>query len=546
VIELLRQSSLLLLFVVIALGIAVGRFRLFNIQLGSAAVLFVGLVIGAVDADLDLPPFISQLGLVIFVYAIGLSNGASFFRSIQQQGSQQINFILFFLTLPVVLVIGLAFLFDLDAAAAGGVFSGVGTNTAALAGLLDMISAQIPADRATDAVAATAVAFAVGYPLGVMGRIVVITWLQHLWRIDFAAEAQAVRDTYPIAQEIIDQAVEITQPQMTGVLLRELQRLNDWDVVFGRLWREGHVSLVNGDTQFQIGDVIFLAGESEAVHEVMAALGRLADNTIFADYSVYTKRWFFVSNPAVVGQPVITLDLKESYGALISRVRRGDTDLLATKNSILELGDQVRVLAPRTTAPDLVTLFGDSYDAVSRVNLFPFGLGVTVGILLGLVSITLPGGVGFQVGFAGGTLIVALILGALRRTGAIVWTLPYSTNQTLQQFGLVLLLAGVGVSSGNSLENVALGQTVLLLVLTAMLVVLGTTAIAFVVGYKLLGLPFGLIAGMLAAPQPAVFSYVSERAESHLPNIGFTMAIPIGLILHVVYAQLLFSLLNRL
>ncbi len=544
-IDLLRENSLLLLFVVIALGIAVGRVRLFNIQLGSAAVLFVGLLVGAMGADLDLPPFIIQLGLVIFVYAIGLSNGASFFRAIQQQGSQQISFILFFLTLPVVLIVGLAFLFDLGAAAAAGVFAGVGTNTAALAGLLDMISVQISADRATDAVAATAVAFAVGYPLGVMGRIVVITWLQHLWRIDFAAEAQAVREMYPAAQEIIDQAVEITNPEMTGVPLRDLQRLNNWDVVFGRLWREGHVSLVNGDTQFQSGDVIFLAGECESVQEVMTALGRLANNALFADYSVYTKRWFFVSNPAVAGQPVITLDLKEGYGALISRVRRGDTDLLATKNTILELGDQVRVLAPRTTAPDLVALFGDSYDAVSRVNLFPFGLGVAIGILLGLVSITLPGGVGFQIGFAGGTLIVALILGALRRTGAIVWTLPYSANQTLQQVGLVLLLAGIGVSSGNSLENVALGQAVLLLLLTATLVVLATTVTAFVVGHKLLGLPFGLVAGMIAS-QPAVFSYVSERAQSHLPNIGFTMAIPIGLILKVVYAQILFSLLNRL
>lgn len=544
-IQLLDSNPLLVLFIITALGYTVGRIQFFGIRLGTAAILFVGLLFGALDPNVDVPPFVIELGLVIFVYAIGLSNGANFFLALRRQGTLQIGFILFFISVPFLLLGVSSYFLAIDAAAIAGLFSGVGTNTPALAAVLDTINASVDSDALDTAIAATAVAFAVGYPVGVLGRIIIIATMQRFWQIDYAAEAQAVRDIYPTSQDIVDRVIEVTRPEATGIAMRQLRQTEGWNVLFGRLSRDDQTTLINGDTRFEVGDLVALAGESEDVEQVAATLGQLTDNDLLIDFSIYSKRRLFVSNPEVVGQSIAALDLKEQFGAIITRLRRGDTDVLPTRDTILELGDRIRVLARWDDIPRLVDLFGDSYEAVSQVNLLSLGFGITFGLLLGMVSLTLPGGISFQIGFAGGTLIVALILGALRRTGSIVWTLPYSANQTVQQIGLILLLAGIGVRSGNALDDIVLGSNLVVLILLSIGTVVVTTGSALVVGYKILGLPFSIVAGMISS-QPAVFSFVSERAKTHLPNIGFTMAIPIGLILKVIYAQLLFSLLSRL
>ena len=544
-IELLNENSLLLLFLVTALGFTIGRIPILGIRFGSAAVLFVGLFFGSLDPNLSVPQFVPQLGLVIFLYALGLANGANFFRAIRQQGNQQITFVLMFLTLPIIVVTAAFFLLGISPAELAGLYAGSATNTAALAGVLDVIGSTLPTDQATTALAATVVGYSLGYPVGVIGRIVVITLMQRVWRIDFAAEAHDLRDTYPLAQEIVNRAIRITQPNVTGRPLRELQREFGWDVIFGRFVRDGTMTLITGESQFELGDVVVIAGELDSAENVIAHLGENAGDKLLTDYSVYAKQRLFVSNLDVIGETIASLDLKEQYGALLTRVRRGDSDVLATRDTRLEWGDRVRVLARRSEMPRLIDLFGDSYESVSQVNLLSFGFGVTFGLLLGMVQIMLPGVIGFQLGFAGGVLIVALILGELQRTGSIVWTLPYSANQTMQQIGLVLLLAGIGVRSGNAFESSIAIDKVLLLLTIALVAVCVSTWFALLIGYKRLKIPFTIVAGMVAS-QPAVLSYIVERAKNPLPNIGFAFAMPIGIIVKVAYAQLLFVLLSRL
>lgn len=542
-VELLRDNSLLLLFTVTALGYLLGRVRFFGIQLGVAAILFVGLMIGALDPSFTVPSLVPQLGLVIFIYAIGLSNGADFFRTLQQNGRAQLLFILFFLALPALLTAAAALLLSFTSADAAGIFAGLATNTAALAGVIDLINSTFPTAEIDSTTASVVIGYSLAYPLGVIGRIVAIALMQKLWRIDFAAEAYQLREQYPLGQDIINRTIEITRPEVTNVPLRELQRAHHWDVLFGRLHRHGRVTLIGGETHFELGDVIAIAGEAEKCTAVIEDLGQPASDEMLTDSSVYVKRRLFVSNPDVVGKTIASLNLRDHYGALVTRVRRGDNDVLAYHDTTLELGDRVRVLARRTDMDHLVELFGDSYVGASSVNLLSLGFGITFGLLLGMVPLPLPGGIEFQLGFAGGPLIVALILGSLRRTGPLVWTLPYSTNQTLQQVGLILLLAGIGVRSGSTLVGGFTGSTGLLVIAVSAVIVFVHMFVSLFVGYKLVKIPFSILAGMLAS-QPAVLSYVSEKTNNQLPQIGFAMALPIGVILKVAFAQLLLILLG--
>jgi putative transport protein len=233
------------------------------------------------------------------------------------------------------------------------------------------------------------------------------------------------------------------------------------------------------------------------------------------------------------------------YGAIVSHVRRGDIELLTSKETVLEWGDRIRVLAPRTVIPQLVALFGDSFARLSHVNLMTVGLGITIGLLIGLIPIPLPGDVNFRLGLAGGPLLVALVLGALRRTGPILWTMPYSANLTLRQFGLILLLAAIGVRSGSAfLEALSSGSGWLILVI-GFIVIVVTVVFSLILGYRLLHIPYSLLIGMVS-PQPAVLDYAEEQADNPLPGIGFTLMFPLAIIINVILAQILLIVLQHL
>lgn len=543
-IELLNQNALLALFIVTSVGIGIGRLRFAGIQLGVSAVLFAGLLVGALATELEVPPFLSQLGLIVFLYAVGLSNGASFFRSLQNNRNRQLEFILLSLTLPLLMIVGAALLLGLTDEQAAGIYSGGETNTAALAAVIDLITASFPAERLSDSVAAVVVGYSLAYPAGVLCRLIPISIMERIWQIDYRAEAHALREIYPVGHEIVNHAIEVSNEGVLQRPLRELQREYGWDVVFGRHYHGETAVLSTGETLFERGDVIIVVGEAEKAEQAVRDLGRLAGNQLLDDQSVFLKRRVFVSNPDVVGQPLAALNLKETYGALITRVRRGDVDVVATPDTILELGDRVRIMAPRQEIDRLVDLFGDSYVQVSQVNLLPFGLGISLGLLLGMVTFSLPSGFAFRLGFAGGPLVVALVLGALRRTGPIVWTLPYSANQTLQQVGLILLLAGIGLSSGGTLAQSFAGSEAVVLLGTAALVVLFDMFVSLIIGYKLFRIPFSLLVGMLAS-QPAVLGYINEKSQTALPQIGFSTALPLNIILKVAFAQILLLILSR-
>lgn len=541
-INILEANPLLLLFLVAALGYWLGKIRYRGSSLGVAGVLFVGLFFGALDPDLTIPNHYLNLGLVLFVYTIGLSNGPGFFAKFRREGMREVLFIIGIMLLPALLLLGLDMAFGLTPASTTGVFTGLSNNTPALASVLDYLNTR---PGAVTAVSQAVVGFSVVYPMGVLGRMLVLGITQRLWHVDFATEAYNLRKQYPIAQDLAYRTITITSPKVLDIPLRQLQRQQAFDVVFGRIYRPNEISLMSGNTLFRLDDQIVIAGTHEEMDRVEAVFGRKAEQDLLHDKAVYDSRRLFVSNPAIAGQPIAALNLKETHGALVSHVRRGDTELLANDQTVLELGDRIRVLAPREEIPELVSLFGDSYNTVSEVNLLTLGLGITLGLLVGLIPIPLPGGVIFSLGLAGGPLLVALILSALRRTGPLLWTLPYSANLTLRQIGLILLLAAIGVGSGNDmLAALTSGEGWLLFLLGTLLIIL-TTFIALIVGYKLLHIPYSLLIGMIS-PQPAVLGFALEQAQNQLPTIGYTLMFPFAIIINVSVAQILLISLQNL
>jgi len=544
-IELLVEHPLLLLFLVSTIGYFIGEIRIKGTGLGIAAVLFVGLAFGALNPDLTLPPELISLGLVLFVYSVGLSSGPGFFASFSRSGLRDNLMVAGVLILAAVIVVVEYYLLGFKSSVAAGLYTGALTNTPALAQVITFVSTSPPANAAASIATEPVVGYSVAYPMGVLGPIFAILIMQRVWRINYRQDADQVRDMFPVEQDIYNRTVRVTNAAFIGRPLREMSGRQAWRVLFGRMRRGDAIELATGDTQLQLGDLVSVIGTPEDVDAVVHALGEPAAEQLDLDRSAYDFRRVFVSQPDLVGKKLADLDLPQKYGAIVTRVRRGDIELLAFGDLRLELGDRVRFVAPRSQVKPLSDFFGDSYKKLSEINLGSFGLGVTIGLLVGMIPIQLPGGIEFKLGEAGGPLIVALILSALRRTGPIVWTLPYSANLTIRQFGLTVLLAGIGIRSGYTFLTTLTQEGGVNILLAGAVVSLVTPFVVLFIGYRWFKLPFGVLTGVVSAvhTQPAVQAAAINQARNDLPNHGYALAFPMATITKILLAQLIAAFL---
>jgi putative transport protein len=540
--QLLIDNPLLLLLIVAAIGYAVGQIKIAGTSLGIAAVLFVGLVFGALDPRLKLPDTFYLLGLVLFVYTIGLSSGPTFFQSLRRQGLRDNLLCVGMLVLGAVLLAALQRLLGLRPALVAGMFAGSFTNTPALASVLDYIRSYAPAAAREQLLSEPVVGYSATYPIGVIGSMLAMLLLRWLWRVEYTREAGELRRQGLISDRLQHRTIRVTRNE-AHQQIAELTSANSWDVVFGRVKHGKRLALASGQTRFEPGDLVSVVGTVENLDRVTQALGEPTSERLDRDRSELDYRRIFVSDPRVAGQRLKDLRLMERFGATVTRVRRGDSDVLAHGDTVLELGDRVRVVADPARMDAVSAFFGDSYRALSEVNILTLSLGLALGLLVGLVPIPLPGGMRLSLGYAGGPLLVALLLGARERTGPLVWTLPYSANLTLRQVGLILFLAGIGTRAGSALLTTFTQGNGLELLLVGSLATCAIVLATLWVGYKLLRIPMSILIGMTAGLQthPALLSFAAEQSGNDAPMIGYVAVYPVAMIAKIIIVQLLLA-----
>ncbi len=536
------DQPLLLLFVVAAIGYFIGKVRIKGFSLGVSAVLFVGLAFGAVNADYNVPYIIFELGLVFFVYSVGLSSGPAFFKSFQKNGVRDILFVMTMLLVSTLVAVGIFYAFNLDAASITGIYAGSSTNTPALASVINLVNQQMP-DQSQSLTEALVIGYTYSYPMGVIGVMIVLKIMERFYKIDYTKEREALKKQYQLEDDLSSRAIKITNEFVEGMSLRELNNNYGWDVIYGRIMSGKKESLSHWDTQLTLGDDIMIIGSVETLDKVQRELGELSTNILKHDRRKYDVRRIFVSNEHMAGRTISSLNLTEKYNAVITRIRRGDMEILAKADTILEMGDRIRFVAERKELKKLAELFGDSYFKSAQVNLFSFGLGIALGLLLGMIQWPLPGGMTFRFGLAGGPLIVGLILGAVRRTGPINWTLPYSANVTLRQMGLIFLLAVIGLRSGNTfLASLGAGSGLIIFIAGSVLSIVAAF-LSIIIGYKLFKIPFSLLLGFMSN-QPAILDFATDMSGNKVPVIGYALMFPIALVMKILFAQVLFVLLG--
>lgn len=545
--KILIENPLLLLFLVAAVGYPLGRIRIRGSSLGVASVLFTGLAIGSLHPDLKLPEVVYMLGVALFVYTVGLANGPAFVASLRRAGLRDNLLVTGILMLGAGLTLAAHRFLHLKPALTAGMFSGSLTCTPALAAILDTIKHSAPREALNKLLSDPVVGYSIAYPVGVIGTILAVSLMQKIWKIDYAAEAKELRG-YGVATEPLKNiTILVNRPEAAGATIEKLIKDNNWDVIFGRVRHGGAISLPDPKSCFSAGDLVTSVGSTEELARVAAFLGEQSAEEIDLDRREFDFRRIFVSNPRLAGRRLRDLRLKERYGAIVSRIRRGDNEILPHGDTVLELGDRVRVISDRERMDEVSAFFGDSYRAVSEVDILTFSLGLAIGLFVGTVPIPLPGDAELKLGFAGGPLITALILGTLGRTGPMVWSLPYGANRTLRQIGLILFLAGVGTRAGYGFATTFAGEGGLLLFAAGAAITCSTAMAMLWIGYRLLKIPMSLLIGMLAGlqTQSAVLGFAMEQTRNDLPTVGYASVYPVATIAKIILAQLLLLFLMK-
>ncbi len=531
--DFLSQNTIALLFLTIGIGYLLSKLEVKGVGLGVASVLFVGLAVGAFgEGRFKVPDVIGQLGLLLFVYTVGLQSGPGFFRILRQRGISLTLLAIFSLGMVAVIAALCSMLFSLNGAVLVGMFCGSLTNTPALAAATEAIGSHPDAPL-------IAVGYSVVYPLAVVLPILLSLVIASLRKVDVkretarAEEAAGTKTEVPVGKNYVLKNTHLVGKTVSEALIEP------FGVRISRIKRGDEIFVGVANTVLLQGDVLRVVGSAKTVQQAGEAIGEETAESPEAERKQVDFRRILLTNPSLIGKRLKELDLENTWGAVVTRIRRGDTDFFPTDETILERGDRLRVVAPTDRIADLTKYLGDSAKALSETDYLSLSLGILLGIAIGQIPIQI-GGFELKLGLAGGALLVSLVLGFLGRTGPLIWDLPLEIDATFRQLGLVLFFASVGIKSGAQFANAIGGQGLLLISIGALLT--STSALLLLVGSMwILRLDWVTATGTLAGgqTQPAVLSFIGKLANSEAPNIAYSAVFPTAMILKILLAQAL-------
>jgi putative transport protein len=522
---LLEAQPLLTLFLTIAAGYFLGAVDIKGFSLGAGAVLFVALAIGAFAPKATPAALVGTIGLLLFLYCVGLAYGADFYRGLRSPAGIKASLAgLIGLAVSVAVTLLLVQLGRASLPDALGLFAGAGTSTPALQAVMAALQSEQPA-----------VGYSVAYPLGVAGPI--LTMYAYVVLLKPVMQKAARRQSVPLE-------VVVRNPKWFGRRFPEFVATLP-PAVHATAIREEHRNRVPTDaTVLDDGDVLLLVStDLAALEQVRKELGEAAPGRITQDRGDLDYFQVFVSSRQAAGSTVAELAAGPLAGLSVLHVRRGDADLMPTGELVLELGDRVGLLCARQRIDEVRRLLGDSIRSTADISYVSIGLGAALGLLAGLVPIPIPGFGRLTLGFAG-VLIVALTLGRLRRTAGLTWTIPLSANLVLRNLGLTLFLAQVGLASGERFVSTVRDTGATLLLLGAM-ICLALVVPAMLAGRLLFRLPaddvLGVVGGVTG--NPAIMAYAGSAAGTERPDVVYATVFPFITILKIVFVQVAAALL---
>lgn len=526
---------------VIAVGVYLGKIKIFGVSLGVTFVLFAGIVMGhfGFTADSHILHFIREFGLILFVFCIGLQVGPSFFSSFKKGGMTLNLLAVGIVILDIAVALGLYFLWNgrIELPMVIGILYGAVTNTPGLGAAneaLNQLSYQGPQ---------IALGYACAYPLGVVGIIGSIILIRYLFRVNLQQEEENLskqNDETHVMPHIM--SLEVRNESIDGKTLDEVKNFLGREFVCSRYRHEGHVCIPDRNTIFRVGDQLFIVCSEDDAPAVTAFIGKEINIDWEKQDLPMVSRRILVTKTEVNGKTLGSMHFRSMYNVNVTRVNRSGTDLFADPNLVLQVGDRVMVVGQQDAVERVAGVLGNQLKRLDTPNIITIFVGVFLGILLGSLPIAFPGmPTPLKLGLAGGPLVVAILIGRFGHKLHLVTYTTISANLMLREIGIVLFLASVGIDAGaNFVQTVVEGDGLLyvgcgFLITTIPLLIIGTIArLYYKVNYFTL---MGLIAG--SNTDPPALAYANQVTNSDAPAVGYSTVYPLAMFLRILTGQMI-------
>ncbi len=522
----LLSNSYFALFLIVALGFILGRIKIFGLSLDVSAVIFVALVFG--HYGIIIPTDFQYLGLVLFIFTIGIQAGPGFFESFKKEGRQLATFATLLIVMASVITVVIIIVFNVDKNIAVGLLTGSLTSTPGLAAAIDNTGSPL-----------ASIGYGVGYPFGVIGVILFIRFLPKILRVSIKKSEEEynskLKEEFP---EILRRNFIVENENVVEKSIGELRIRFMTKAVVSRVVHQGNAIIPTPDLVLHKGDLIKAVGTEEALKNVELLIGPITEEEIPLDPR-YDVRSVLVTNKEVVNKTIGQINLLHTYNATITRIRRSGINISPSPNSKLHFGDKLVIASSKANMEMVAKIFGNDQKRLSDTDILPVALGIILGVLVGKISINL-GSFSFSAGLTGGVLIVALILSRIGKTGPILWTMTGAANQLLRQFGLILFLAAIGTGAGQKIVE-TFNEYGIELFLYGAAITIFPMFFAGLAGkwffkMNILSLMGALSGSMTSTPGLAA---ADSMTESNAHSIAYATVYPVAMVLLIVFVQLI-------
>ena len=540
-------QAVIIISLVSALGLYLGRIKIFGISLGITFVFFAGILAGhlGIVVNKDMLYFAQSFGLILFVYALGLQVGPGFFSSLKKGGVAMNMMGLGVILLGLIMTVGLHWVTGVSLSNMVGLLCGAVTNTPALGAAQQALLQIDPAN--TKGVTDMALACAVAYPLGVVGVILAIIILRALFADKKQKDLKEQRDTTTYVAEF-----HVSNPAIYEKSIKDVMKLTDKHFVISRVWRNGKVSIPTAETLLHEHDHLLIISVKSDVENIKVLFGEQenvdwnkADIDWNAIDSQLISRRIAVTRNRVNGVKLGSLRLRNLYGINITRVNRAGIDLLASPDLRLQIGDRLTIVGEANSVNTVGKILGDEIKRLNNPNLLAVFIGISLGMLLGALPITLPGmSTPVKLGIAGGPIIVGILMGAFGPRFHLTTYTTMSANLMLRQLGIIIYLAGLGIDSGvHFFETVFRAEGLLWIGLGFLLTIVPVLIVGFIAS-QFFKLDYAHNVGMLCGSManPMALSYANTTVDGDEPSVSYATVYPLSMFIRVISAQLVLML----
>lgn len=540
-------QAVIIISLVSALGLYLGRIKIFGISLGITFVFFAGIFAGhlGIVVNKDMLYFAQSFGLILFVYALGLQVGPGFFSSLKKGGVAMNMMGLGVILLGLIMTVSLHWVTGVSLSNMVGLLCGAVTNTPALGAAQQALLQIDPAN--TKGVTDMALACAVAYPLGVVGVILAIIILRALFADKKQKDLKEQRDTTTYVAEF-----HVSNPAIYEKSIKDVMKLTDKHFVISRVWRNGKVSIPTSDTLLHEHDHLLIISVKSDVENIKVLFGEQenvdwnkADIDWNAIDSQLISRRIAVTRNRVNGVKLGSLRLRNLYGINITRVNRAGIDLLASPDLRLQIGDRLTIVGEANSVNTVGKILGDEIKRLNNPNLLAVFIGISLGMLFGALPITLPGmSTPVKLGIAGGPIIVGILMGAFGPRFHLTTYTTMSANLMLRQLGIIIYLAGLGIDSGvHFFETVFRAEGLLWIGLGFLLTIVPVLIVGFI-SSQFFKLDYAHNVGMLCGSManPMALSYANTTVDGDEPSVSYATVYPLSMFIRVISAQLVLML----